>query len=161
MPSDIAVDPIPTDQVHGTGVDGFIMVDKYPSKWVQWNRYKKPVDVETYNRFEAIEKDIENDCESVAEFIDEEINVEPLRKLSINKTNNEIKPEKIKKTVMNLDISCLEKFETKNRFDVLINNHEETVLKIIKRNSLSSTSKYLLKKCKKCNFKKRNCLVDS
>ena len=56
---------------------------------------------------------------------------------------------------------CLKIFETKNCFDVLEDNQEEDYQKILKRRSLLHISKKRLKKCKKCNFKRRSCLVDS
>ena len=62
---------------------------------------------------------------------------------------------------MQSDNSCVKRFESKNRFEVLISNPEEDVPKIVKRLILSNTSKRSLKKCKKCNFKRRDCLVDS
>ena len=139
--SDIALDLTPADEFQDAGVDedGYIKVYEHPSKWMQWKDYKKSFDVEICNRFEAFESDIETDCESFGEFFDEEIKVELIRKVSKKKINNEIKSEKMKKKARNLDKSCLEKFETKNRFDVLINNPEENVPKILKRNSLLST----------------------
>ena len=56
--------------------------------------------------------------------------------------------------------SCLKKFECQNSFQILSDNPEETVQKIIKRNMLKQTPKKSLKKCKNCNFKRRSCVVD-
>ena len=74
--------------------------------------YKKSVDVETLNRFEAFEKEIVTDCEIDGEFTDEAMKLDPIRKLSRDKNNNENKTEEIQKKVMNLDENCLQKFET-------------------------------------------------
>ena len=48
----------------------------------------------------------------------------------------------------------LNKFKTANRFDILRDNQEEDLLKILR------TTKRSLKKCRKCNFKKRTCILD-
>ena len=48
----------------------------------------------------------------------------------------------------------LKKFETGNRFYILSDNQEEDLLKILR------TPKQSLKKCRKCNFKKRTCILD-
>ena len=58
------------------------------------------------------------------------------------------------------DSSCLDFFETKNRFDILEDNPEEDYQRILTRRRLLPISKKNLSKCKKCNFKRRSCLVD-
>ena len=67
---------------------------------------------------------------------------------------------KTKTKLMNIDGEFLKKFQTRNRFEVLIGNQEEEVKHIIKRNQLLDIPKKLLKKCKRCNYKKRNCIVN-
>ena len=52
------------------------------------------------------------------------------------------------------------KFESKNFFDVLRENPEEDLTDIIARNKVLSSRKQSLKKCKKCNFKSRSCILD-
>ena len=56
--------------------------------------------------------------------------------------------------------SDLKIFESQNPFHILSDNPEETVQNIVKRNWLKNTPKKSLKKCKKCNFKRRSCAVD-
>ena len=53
------------------------------------------------------------------------------------------------------------RFETRNRFEALIDNTEEDVTEIIKRNIILRTPKHCLKKCRRCKFKKRTCNLDS
>ena len=48
-----------------------------------------------------------------------------------------------------------------NPFEVLMDNHEEGIKDIVRRNVILKTPKHCLKKCKRCNFKKRTCFVDS
>ena len=52
-------------------------------------------------------------------------------------------------------------FETINRFEALVDNTEEDVIEIIKRNIILNTPKHCLKKCNRCKFKKRTCTLDS
>ena len=51
-------------------------------------------------------------------------------------------------------------FQTFNRFEVLIENPEEDIESLIKRLNILRASRSSLKKCRKCNFKKRKCLLD-
>ena len=53
--------------------------------------------------------------------------------------------------------NCLRKFDTKNWFDLLRGNAIENVLEII---NVLKTPKKSLKKCRRCNFKKRSCILD-
>ena len=55
----------------------------------------------------------------------------------------------------------LKQFETKNSFEVLIDNPEENLEQIISRNKILSTPKKSLKRCRKCHFKRRACILDS
>ena len=65
-----------------------------------------------------------------------------------------------------LTVKCygLKYFDSKNRFAVLQNNQEESVDQIIERNietqKIFNTKKHLLKKCRRCNFKNRLCMLD-
>ena len=53
------------------------------------------------------------------------------------------------------------KFCSENPFEVFMDNHEEGINNIINRNVILKTPKHCLKKCKRCNFKKRTCVFDS
>ena len=52
--------------------------------------------------------------------------------------------------------SCLQKFETMNRFEMI----DADVQIIIKKIEINKTPKKGLKKCRFCNFKKRSCSID-
>ena len=54
----------------------------------------------------------------------------------------------------------LKKFETENRFNVLRGNDEMELEKIIRVDKILCTVKKSLKRCKKCHFKKRSCLLN-
>ena len=54
----------------------------------------------------------------------------------------------------------LKRFETANKFDVLRGNGESDLDKILKVNKILITPKHSLKKCRRCNFKKRTCIID-
>ena len=51
-------------------------------------------------------------------------------------------------------------FPTFNRFQVLIENPEEDIKSLIKRCNILQASRSTLKKCRRCNFKKRKCILD-
>ena len=53
-----------------------------------------------------------------------------------------------------------QKYETNNSFEVLKDNDEEDIKKILLKNRILKTSKNSLKKCKRCNFKKRSCIFN-
>ena len=52
------------------------------------------------------------------------------------------------------------KYETKNTFELLKDNDEEVMNKIIFKHKILTTPKPSLKKCKRCNFKKRSCILN-
>ena len=57
-------------------------------------------------------------------------------------------------------LNRLSNFETKNRFEALSNNPEEDIEDLIQRIQVLSAKKKSLKKCRRCNFKKRQCILN-
>ena len=51
-------------------------------------------------------------------------------------------------------------FKTVNRFDLLRDNPEENINKLIKRYDILRANRKSLKKCRQCNFKKRKCSLN-
>ena len=56
--------------------------------------------------------------------------------------------------------SYLKSFKTENRVDVLKGNEEMDLESVLKVNDILRKAKHSLKKCKKCNNKKRTCALD-
>ena len=56
--------------------------------------------------------------------------------------------------------NCLRNFETYNLFNELIPYCEDEQHKVLKMEEVKKQSKRQLRKCRKCGFKKRNCLLD-
>ena len=71
------------------------------------------------------------------------------------KNREKSKPRNKKYEVWVFD--SLKQFKTSNRFDVLRDNAKEDVTEMI---NILHTPKKLLKKCKRCNKKKRSCVLD-
>ena len=63
--------------------------------------------------------------------------------------------KKIKKTV--LDLEC---FETGNRYNILTEVSDDNIPDIVKKIGILKVRKKDLKKCKTCNFKRRQCVID-
>ena len=51
-------------------------------------------------------------------------------------------------------------FKTSNQFEVLSENHEKDFQKLIKRAEIVTAKKKSLKKCRTCNYKKRQCVLN-
>ena len=68
----------------------------------------------------------------------------------------------------NIDESPLKKknanslncFHTLNRFELLCDNPEDDIEKVIKRSCIVIANKKSLNKCRRCNFKKRQCILN-
>ena len=63
--------------------------------------------------------------------------------------------------IINCRTIKLTKFFDNNQFEILVDNPEEGINDIIARTVILRTPKHCLKKCKRCNFKKRTCVIDS
>ena len=63
--------------------------------------------------------------------------------------------------IINCRTIKLTKFFDNNQFEILVDNPEEGIRDIIARTVILRTPKHCLKKCKRCNFKKRTCVIDS
>ena len=70
-----------------------------------------------------------------------------------NRNNEEIPKSKRKP-------NRLSYFYTKNRFEALSDNQEEDIDKLIQRIKVLSARKKSLRKCRSCNFKKRQCILN-
>ena len=121
------------------------------NKLIKPKRFKRqpkhPVNViKTFNQFESLPieecnmAEVENNTQEKYDVTDIETDQ---KKIGITK--------KLKLT----------KFFDNNPFEVLMDNHEEGIKNIITRNVILNTPKHCLKKCKRCNFKKRTCVFDS
>ena len=113
--------------------------------------------VETSNKFELLGIENENDERSVFQLSNHDEVEDQNLKLEENKKVKKGKKKPNQNKCLVIDLSP---FENKNQFGILTDNAEEKVENILKRVKLLNTSKRHLKKCKKCNFKKRSCLVD-
>ena len=83
---------------------------------------------------------------------------EEFRIVRVNRSKRKVRYHS--KIPISYSLVGLDKFETPNRFDILKNNSEEDVRKIIKRLNIMKMKKALLNKCRHCNFKKRSCMLD-
>ena len=79
---------------------------------------------------------------------------EPKSSSKFEKSINKIENIKIKHRR-----DCLKIFETENRFDILRGNAESDLDAILKVNKILITPKHSLKRCRRCNFKKRICAL--
>ena len=137
-----------------------------------WNKTKRcskqnqnlGFSLETSNQFEPLKMKIDSDLEFDIDTCKTErgakLPTDILKTLDMKSTTVEVKKEIKYKTSKIIDNSCLKQFETRNIYDVFIDNAEECIEKIMKRNQLLSVPRQYLKKCRKCGFKKRNCLID-
>ena len=126
-----------------------------PKKFKRKPRY--PVNViTTFNKFEGLPID---ECLMVEiEKMDNSGYQE-----NTSKENNEKNVKNVKKRDQKKisNTANWTKYFDKNKFEVLNDNHEEGIKEIISRNDILKTPKHCLKKCRRCNFKKRNCVLDS
>ena len=134
------------------------------SKQQKKKQREQSFELNTFNRFEVFKNDTE--CETIEDIQEERkifkaLSAKKSSKVNVRKRikstpcviqSPEVKVKKINRSLIHL--------EHKNRFDVLEDNPEEDVQRILKRRHLISVSRHSLKKCNKCCFKKRNCLVD-
>ena len=134
--------------------DGFktMKVKNYQKKIVKLKN-----DVKTSNKFDGLD---EEEC-----VIPTVIKI----KSDSKKCKNRIKllkekPNKIEETESVNFKKALQKLrrhtKLENRFQVLQDNKEEDLNKIIWRSNIIRTERKKIKKCHKCNFKKRTCVLD-
>ena len=70
------------------------------------------------------------------------------------------KQDEMNESKIKCERDYLKKFETDKPFDILRGNEESDVSDILKLNEIMNKSKPSLKKCKKCNYKKRVCSLN-
>ena len=111
--------------------------------------------VSTFNKFDGLTIE---DCNLVeTEKKDEVI----YQKISTQENDEEIDKEIDQLEIQKIKRMKWKKFFNENLFEVLKDNHEESISDIITRNVILKTPKHCLKKCKRCNFKKRTCIFDA
>ena len=135
----------------GTGFKT-VKATKYPKKIM-----KKESDIETYNKFDSLE---EEEC-VIKQVISVKSNVKKSKKgiKALKKKHykaDAIDPPNVKKAFKKLP----KHIKTQNRFQIFENNDEEDLNRIIWRSDILKTERKKIKKCHKCNFKKRTCVLD-
>ena len=113
--------------------------------------------LKTSNKFDCLD---EEEC-VITKVIKMKSNGKKLKnsiKLSKRKPSKKEETEIInfKKALKNLQKHT----QTANRFQVLQDNQEEDLKRIIWRSNILRTERKQIKKCHKCNFKKRTCTLD-
>ena len=123
---------------------------------IKQNRMAEKFFLKTVNKFDPLftqnddeitQNDDETDGENKIKF--EKIGNVKFKNLKRSKTKN-IKNEE-------LVFDSLRLFGTSNRFDILRDNTKEDITEMI---NILNTPKRLLKKCKRCNKKRRACILD-
>ena len=119
------------------------------------------IPLKTHNFYESLSVENNDDIKED----NGEVKADDVKELTKKATELEknLKPKKQKKRLFQIERKKIElsNFPIENQYSVLTDNPEESVQKIKRRNELLQTSKQFLKKCKRCCFKKRSCLVDS
>ena len=92
---------------------------------------------------------------NVSEMDNKEISINTFGEQSCVKNQTLVTVQSLHKDV------TLDHFSTGNRYGLLVDNAEEDVFKIIRRNMVKDTPRKSLKKCRYCNYKKRTCFIDS
>ena len=108
-------------------------------------------------------KSVSNITKTVNKFEKLEIEECFIVEKEIQKENFHIKQKKKEKAeISNFKVikKGWQKYETKNIFEVLTDNDEEDINKILFKTRILKTSKSSLKRCKRCNFKKRSCILN-
>ena len=125
----------------------------------QQNKMIKPKNIQRFiqsptktpkimNRFVTL---LIEECNAIESDIQDQSDRETVTFIEIRKNQNEHEKRKrmpVKKVVE----KGWKRFETRNRFEALIDNTEEDVTEIIKRNIILRTPKHCLKKCRRCKF---------
>ena len=111
---------------------------------------RSPIKItKTFNKFETLEIE---ECN----IVEMEMKKEKFRHCKLKQK----KPEKDYVSNLKDNKKGWQKYETKNRFEVLKDNDEKDINKILTTNKVLKTPKSSLKKCKRCNFKKRSCILN-
>ena len=123
-----------------------------PKRFTRQSRSPVKV-IKTFNKFESLAIEECNIVEVEKNYCYQENN----RQEKYDVTDKETDQKKM----FNSKTLKWTKFFDNNPFEILMDNHEEGIKDIVKRNVILMTPKHCLKKCKRCNFKKRTCLFDS
>ena len=108
--------------------------------------------IKTKNRFEAL---MEETLEQVEEHYDDN------EKFETEVSKSEVSKLKSKKMERRVKKQKTERVETFNKLALLVDNSEEDLSKRIVNFEIDKTPKHQLKKCRKCNYKKRTCTLNS
>ena len=138
------------------------------NKSVAEDEIKKPLNIknkpfkESYNDRKKIKPS--SDDKRIVDLNGKKFEDEDMTNIEIKqdcKVSRQMKFEAFYTKDVEIENNCLKRFETNNRFEVLLENPEENVQNVIKRNLLKQIPKKNLQKCKSCFFKRRSCIVDS
>ena len=131
------------------------------SKMIKPKKFKRFIEsptnnLKTMNRFSSLPIE---ECNSVESEIKDQSDREPVKFNDIRQSRNEFENKRM--TAKKVIVNGWKRFETRNRFEALVDNPEEDPTEIIKRNQILNTPKHCLRKCSRCKFKKRTCTLDS
>ena len=122
------------------------------SKMIKPNKFKRFIESptstpKTMNRFSTLPIE---ECNSVENEIKDQSDRETIKFNDIRQNRYEF--ENTRLPARKVLVKGLKRFETRNRFEVLVDNPEEDAAEIIKRNQILNTPKHCLKKCSRCKF---------
>ena len=140
------------------------------SKQCKKQQIKPSFELITFNRFEALKDESDHEIYTIEDSKEEQsVELKSIKRLSAKKILSVYNEKRIEIPPCTIEVDDVQvkKFNVslihlanENRFHVLTDNPEEDVLRILKRRQLIGVSRHCLKKCNRCCFKKRNCLVD-
>ena len=98
---------------------------------------------------------MEETLEQVEVYYDDNKKLEPeMSKSKVSKLKSKKMERRVKK-------QKTERVETFNKLALLVDNSEEDLSKRIVNFEIDKTPKHQLRKCRKCNYKKRTCTLNS